>query len=922
VRTKFREILETLNQISLYLISYAQQSVSVFDLQKAGKFSYAGFTENQIAHMVRHLGKNPHIPARYKPTTYKRHGKNPIITRKFGIHINDKQERRQIREFYHMGIQLRNTYTKTLVNHLKPLIRRDLPAIMREYKQYLRSQSKQEKKRRANVLKNCSPVIQLLESTSSAHIKKHFWNQFRLKDKLRPFTNQATGGKSASLKNRFARCLFDEPFLAVREMMVRLGRLKLLIDFYKANSQQLGNLIADINLVSKQLVDRLSRTILGEEKKISFAYAENYIRQLRNLLLEITEFYNSELTSAPYTGKTSDKKAKLRHELITFITGAIKVQKGTPSQFKQKCMKAVLDNLAKTPLQIDDLLDKLKRRFLSSIKHITTKMAKNILQNKRRIQKISAIPQQKRSVKKKKALKKATRLKAHSENQLTALLGFSSFRDLEQFKTQRQTRLAQFSARYNAAFSTVQKRSVATELLHQAADEELQMLSPQSSINLRVLKRLFNPRESSKYIPEVSIAALQTYAKNHMKTLIRNNLKRILFSRRGRYSITALGDQFRAALDLVEADLPDLLDHISFSKSSHSTGNDDGQYFNINYKHKEIRISPINIRGSKEYVFPIKDTKHRMDKLIDEGAIPLAPTISEVGAKLILNQPFRVAIKDIEIDPNNIMGIDLGLKVFGVASVIDNQNKRIYQHFLKENLLFNRSIDPQKRKKKNSHCRSSLVKRFGHLHSATFSNVKGKLVNLRKEWQHIQRKIDLEKTYHDKKYEKIQELLKNAPITQLRTLESTLGSIIAARKSNQKPYHQFLTTTIIPQLQADSLGAEIDHHKLNLSELRRLKKVLKLINVAKTKSDKEEVLSSLTPIYAYKSEYNRLVRIRKRINARMQHIHEEIAHQFAHHVIELAKCYRVGLIKFEDLRWSKHQKKEEAGHYLSTWQIH
>ncbi|MFO8174323.1 MAG: hypothetical protein R6T96_08560, partial [Longimicrobiales bacterium] len=54
----------------------------------------------------------------------------------------------------------------------------------------------------------------------------------------------------------------------------------------------------------------------------------------------------------------------------------------------------------------------------------------------------------------------------------------------------------------------------------------------------------------------------------------------------------------------------------------------------------------------------------------------------------------------------------------------------------------------------------------------------------------------------------------------------------------------------------------------------------------------------------------------------MRNLHTAIIHQIAHQLVHLARHYEVELIKFEDLRWSRHQKKDQVGYFLSTWQIH
>ena len=47
----------------------------------------------------------------------------------------------------------------------------------------------------------------------------------------------------------------------------------------------------------------------------------------------------------------------------------------------------------------------------------------------------------------------------------------------------------------------------------------------------------------------------------------------------------------------------------------------------------------------------------------------------------------------------------------------------------------------------------------------------------------------------------------------------------------------------------------------------------------------------------------------------------ELVHLVNHYVIKIAQFYGASTIKVEDLRWSKHSKKKDAGKFLAHWQV-
>ncbi len=55
---------------------------------------------------------------------------------------------------------------------------------------------------------------------------------------------------------------------------------------------------------------------------------------------------------------------------------------------------------------------------------------------------------------------------------------------------------------------------------------------------------------------------------------------------------------------------------------------------------------------------------------------------------------------------------------------------------------------------------------------------------------------------------------------------------------------------------------------------------------------------------------------------KINHIHLEIRNQLRHRILQIAQFYRVSLVKFEDLSWSRHSKKAVSGKWIAYHQIH
>jgi len=55
---------------------------------------------------------------------------------------------------------------------------------------------------------------------------------------------------------------------------------------------------------------------------------------------------------------------------------------------------------------------------------------------------------------------------------------------------------------------------------------------------------------------------------------------------------------------------------------------------------------------------------------------------------------------------------------------------------------------------------------------------------------------------------------------------------------------------------------------------------------------------------------------------KIQRIHTELINQVSARIVEYAIFHQIDSIRFEDLRWSQHSRRDSIGYFLSDWQIH
>ena len=71
-----------------------------------------------------------------------------------------------------------------------------------------------------------------------------------------------------------------------------------------------------------------------------------------------------------------------------------------------------------------------------------------------------------------------------------------------------------------------------------------------------------------------------------------------------------------------------------------------------------------------------------------------------------------------------------------------------------------------------------------------------------------------------------------------------------------------------------------------------------------------------------KYKYYRLQRDVARVWERIHHMNRELVRQIQHAIVAIATFHGAQVLKFENLRWSRHSRKKETGRWLSFWQVH
>jgi len=281
------------------------------------------------------------------------------------------------------------------------------------------------------------------------------------------------------------------------------------------------------------------------------------------------------------------------------------------------------------------------------------------------------------------------------------------------------------------------------QLIEDEFDNEVDSIY--DSNNNYVLKRLFKPSFPSIKILSVSSDSLKEYIRTRIRYKIRENLGSFFTSES---IINLFIDEFeRIKSHLYYIVSVPKFKNFSLNLIMPETFRENYSKYDKNNPESDVNLDIFDFKLSfisHQFIpFRIIDKNNRLQQLLDKGYAPANPTITFKNRKIILNLPFE--IKKGEFDTSqeqdfknlaNEMGIDLGLKHFAVISVWDKEREiELARYFIGTRQLFDRKLVE----------RDDLLKwqyqdRFNKAPCDGLSNVKLKLINLRKQIKLLQRK--------------------------------------------------------------------------------------------------------------------------------------------------------------------------------------
>ena len=341
------------------------------------------------------------------------------------------------------------------------------------------------------------------------------------------------------------------------------------------------------------------------------------------------------------------------------------------------------------------------------------------------------------------------------------------------------------------------------------------------------MKRLFKPSFPPIRSLDAGFDSLTQYIKTRFRYRIRENLKYF-------FTTDNLTNLFIDEFKRIKSDLYDMVSVPKVRKFSLSLIMP--EVFRENYSKDDEGLDILAFKLgfiSRQFVpFKIIDKNNRLRKQLDSGFSPANPTITFKNRKLLLNLPFEIKKGEFKPaqeqdgnNPNIEMGIDLGLKHFAVVCVWDKkQNLELARYFIGTRQLFDKKLV-----ERDGALKWQYQERFKTSPYNKRSNLKLRLINLRKQIKQLQRKKN--------NYE--QRLLERG-ITNFRS-------------------------------------------KLKWNKIRR---ELSLC-------------------------WDKLNRLNK-----------QIVDLLNNYILKIARFWKVSTIKMENLRWSTHSKKRDAGKFMAFWQTH
>ena len=701
--------------------------------------------------------------------------------------------------------------------------------------------------------------------------------------------------RSWELKERVKRPSFYEVYDITRNWIVRNERLKTLSRELVKTFQE-DSAIQDKFLKGKRYFyselkelltilkdNRFGNSSNGYNNRPSVHELNNLIFQLRNLFL-IKHDFPSHLLFAPFVSLNPFQENIRALFLGLKLSEAFRMK--VASGFLRK-KKGKLE-----PIPEPELIEYWLTQYFRTIGTITTKKINKFYSNQEIIQTLK-----KKRIKTKKQQVHLDELRCENKRVMRFIeqrVGAISFTSIKEFI---RTRGVELSLRKGEILKELPHVSL-QDLMKEAFAEELNSYKEEGSH--LVLRKFFKPPRLRYKITETSFFSFIEYLKTQLRNKIREVMKEEFLTER---FISSLYE----ALELIGTDI---YKHVNAPKcknlSVSQTAKDEKIFISdllgndlegIDYAHLTARIgfqarkfTSVKIVDEKKLtVDGEKVNVSRIKQLLNEEFIPLNPTLTLKHRKLIVHLPFEQKKGEGSkqshgsLKKEREMGVDLGLLHFGVLSVQDALKKEEIKHyFLGARELFDMKLDETT---------GDLIfqERFKNSRLNSPSTITKNIVNLRGEIRHVQRKLNETKNFIDGIYNEFREYL-------LKMDGSAFSTILSTENYKFKNY------------------------TFNNKEMRKIKTIL--LKIKATPERKEEILTRFVPNYRHKQEVNRLTRVLSLLWNKVNKYNRQILQLVSHSIIKIAIYHEVSVIKMENLKWSLHSKKKEAGAFLSFWQAH
>jgi hypothetical protein len=416
-------------------------------------------------------------------------------------------------------------------------------------------------------------------------------------------------------------------------------------------------------------------------------------------------------------------------------------------------------------IPVEELPEYFLKGYCISLKKKTLRIAKRVIFSRNKIEKLQRkrlTPKVKESIQKNK-----DRIRSYL-GRIKFLLNLDDdidFTSIEEFKEIRNNLIDSF------------KEEMAKKLISLSKLESIiknQFIVERSDIltdsNKYILRRIFKP--SPLYF-KGSLSKIEFY--NYIRIRLRNKIR---FKIREFIYSQELRDYFIEKLRSIRHNLWETLKIPEFKtlnfqaynqtvfKASHQFGYENEKnpiHDDLNKKYSYYKVDLDLIDGRSKlsddlnFTLRVKDGvlkgensvlerfNNRINDLIKSGFKPSLPTITFNNRKLLIHIPFQQEKEELSnhygltISDDLVMGVDLGLKHFAVISIWNvKEDKEVARYFLGQEELFDKKFDPtngkillqDKFRDENGRLDKKNCKK---------SNIKRKLINLRRKIEKLQR---------------------------------------------------------------------------------------------------------------------------------------------------------------------------------------